>query len=314
MESIGGCTLNPQDLVSLRLDKRKIIIADATLIVVAFLWGAGAPLTADLVRTLTPIWGSSIRMSVAGIALLLMYPRKIRAASPVDLKNGLILAVLVSTIYTLVGFALVYSTASKQSFILGGSVLMVPFFVWLVNHKKPPACVFLGAVFATMGLSIMAFAPGMRFNFGDMLNLIICFLSAWHVIFIERMVRRTDPTTLVALQLPFMGIIMTITALIFEPLPNFAEISAITWGEILFTGLATTVIAFTLQARAQKNTTASHAAIILSMESVFGYALSVLSGQDPFILQGAIGGLLILGGVLTAEAKTILSKPTPDLE
>lgn len=306
--------MNPRNFRPDRLDRRKIFVADATLILVAFLWGTGAPLTADLVRTLTPIWGSAIRMSVAGIALLFLYPRKIRSASPIDLRNGFILAALVSTVYILVGFALVYSTASKQSFIIGGSVLMVPFFVWLVNRKKPPACVFLGAVLATAGLLVMAFAPGMCFNFGDMLNLIICFLSAWHVIFIERMVRQTNPTTLIALQLPFMGIIMTVTALIFEPVPNFAAMSAITWGEIFFTGLATTVVAFTLQARAQKNTTASHAAIILSMESVFGYMLSVLSGQDPFIPQGAVGGMLILAGVLTAEAKTIFSNYEADIE
>lgn len=305
----GGRSLNSLDIDAVRLDKRRIFIADATLILVAFLWGTGTPLTADLVRTLTPIWGSAIRMTVAGTALLLMYPRKIRNASLTDLKNGFILAAIVSTIYILVGFALVYSTASKQSFIIGGSVLMVPFFVWLVNHKKPPLCVFLGAVLATSGLLVMAFAPGMRFNFGDMLNLIVCFLSAWHVIFIERMVRQTDPTTLVALQLPLMGIIMTATALIFEPLPDFAAMSAVTWGEIFFTGLVATVAAFILQARAQKNTTASHAAIILSMESVFGYMLSVLSGQDPFIPQGAVGGMLILAGVLVSEAKTILTKP-----
>ena len=290
-------------------DRRKILIADATLLLVAFLWGMGVPLTADLVRTLTPIWGSAIRMSVAGIALLLMYPSKVRNASRVDVKNGLILAALVSTIYTLVGFALVYSTASKQSFIMGSSVLMVPFLVWLVNRKRPRTCVFLGAILATGGMLVMGFAPGMSFNFGDVLNLVMCFLGAWHVIFIERMVRRTDPTTLVALQIPFMGVIMTTAALIFEPTPSFAEMSMVTWGEIVFTGLVTTEAAFTLQARAQKNTSASHAAIILAMESVFGYLISVLSGQDPFILQGALGGVLIMAGVLTSEAETILSRP-----
>lgn len=290
-------------------NRRKILAADATLVFVAFLWGTGTPLTADLVRTLSPIWGSAIRMSVAGIALALMYPRRILRASRADWFNGFILASLVSAIYILVGFALVFSTASKQSFIIGASVLMVPFLVWLVNHKRPPVYIFVGAAFATTGMLVMAFAPGMRFNFGDLLNLVICFLSAWHVIFIERMVRTTDPTTLVALQLPMMGIIMTLTAFIFEQPPNFAEMSVITWGEVLFTGLATTVLAFTLQARAQKNTSAPHAAIILAMESVFGYLLSVISGQDPFIPQGAVGGLLILSGVLIAQMKKVLSKP-----
>lgn len=289
-------------------EKRKILAADATLLLVALLWGAGAPITADLVRTLSPIWGCATRMFVAGLAILLLFPSNVRSASREDFKNSLVLAVLVSSIYTLVGFALFYSTASKQSFIVGASVLLVPFFVWLVYGKKPNASMLLGAALATGGMLIMGFAPGMRFNFGDFLNLIICFLSAWHVIFIERMVRRTNPITLVALQIPLMGVIMTVIALIFEPTPNFAELQLVTWGEILFAGLFTTVAAFMLQARAQKNTSASHAAIILSMESVFGYSISVLSGQDPFIVQGAIGGALILAGVLTSEAETIFPK------
>lgn len=289
----------------INIEKRTVLVADATLLLVAFLWGTGVPFTADLVRTLTPVWGSAIRMAVAGAAMVLLYPRKIFRATAREIANGLILAVMISSVYILVGFALVFSTPSKQSFFMGTTVIMVPFLVWLVSRKRPPVCVFWGAVLGAAGVMVMGFAPGMRFNIGDAFNLLIAFISAWHTIFLERMVKESDPTTIVALQLPFTGLIMLTVALVFEPVPALTEFTPAIWGKIAFTGLITTVVAFNLQARAQKNTSASHAAIILAMESVFGYAISVLSGMDPFIAQGAVGGALIMLGVLLSEADTI---------
>ena len=79
---------------------------------------------------------------------------------------------------------------------------------------------------------------------------------------------------------------------------------------LVFLGIFNTVLCFVMQTRAQKNTSASHAAIILSLESLFGYMISVLSGQDPFVLQGAIGGLVIFFGVLTSEMEIFLKKST----
>ena len=54
----------------------------------------------------------------------------------------------------------------------------------------------------------------------------------------------------------------------------------------------------------------SHAAIILSMESLFGYLVAVLSGQDPFFVRGAVGGALVICGVLLSEAEIFIKKDT----
>lgn len=294
--------------MNLTTDSRKRLLADATLVLVAFIWGLGIPISADMARTLSPIWSSALRMSVAGIAVALIYPRRIKNASRADWRGGLIMAAIISTVFTLMGFALVFSTASKQAFIIGTSVMMVPFLAWAVSGKRPPRSVFAGAALGTAGLLLMGFSPGMRFNFGDLLNLIMCFLWAGQVIVIEYLVRRMDPTTLVALQLPLVGVIMVTAAYVVEGPIDLAAIPALTWGEIVFTGLANTVLCFILQTRAQRNTTASHTAIILSLESVFGYLISVLSGQDPFVFQGAIGGAIITCGVFVSELETILGR------
>ena len=290
----------------LTADSRRRLLADATLVLVAFIWGLGIPISADMVRTLSPIWSSALRMSVAGLAVLAIYPARIRRATLTDWRGGLAMASIISIVFTLMGFALLYSTASKQAFIIGTSVLLVPFLAWAVNRHRPHRYVFIGAALGTTGLLVMGFSPGMRFNFGDLLNLIMCFFWAGQVIVIEYLVRRMDPTTLVALQLPLVGVIMTAAAYLIEGPIDLTAIQPVTWAEVVFTGLVNTVLCFILQTRAQKNTTASHTAIILSLESVFGYLISVVSGQDPFVVQGAIGGFIITCGVFVSELETIL--------
>lgn len=297
--------------MALTAQARRRLFADMTLVLVAFIWGLGIPISSNLVKAISPIWASALRMSVAGIAVLLVYPMRIRRATPSDWKGGLILGSFVSCIFALMGFALFYSTASKQAFIIGTSVLMVPFLAWAVNKRRPNRLVFIGAALGTTGLLVMGFSPGMRFNFGDALNLAMCFFWAGQVIVIEYLVKRMDPTTLVALQLPICGAILTVAALIVEGPVDLFSLTAVTWGEILFTGIFNTVICFILQTRALKNTTASHAAIILSLESVFGYILSIILGHDPFFIQGALGGVIIMCGVFTAEMDTIMAANTP---
>lgn len=292
--------------MALTPESRRVLFADTILVLVAFIWGLGIPISADMVRTLSPLWSSALRMVVAGAVVSAIYFPRLRGATRTQWRYGLIMASIVSSVFVLMGFALIYSTASKQAFMIGTSVLMVPFMAWAVNKRRPHRFVFMGATLGTLGMLIMGFSPGMRFNFGDMLNFVMCFLWAGQIIVIEHLVRRVDPTTLVALQLPLVAVILTLAAFVVEGPVDLSAIPARIWAEIAFTGLFNTVLCFILQTRAQQNTSASHAAIILALESVFGYFLSVVSGQDPFILQGALGGLIITCGVLVSEMETVL--------
>lgn len=292
----------------LNREKRNMLIANTVLLLMAFCWGVGTPVTADVVRNLTPIWGSALRMDIAALAIIFIFHRRIRLAERIEWKYGSILGLLVSTIYIMAAFALVYSTASKQSFIIGGSVLMVPFLAWAVSGRRPHSLIFAGAALSTAGLMIMGFSSGMRFNFGDLISFVMCALFAVQVITIEHMVKDADATTLAAIHIVFIGVITTAAAFVFEGVPDFASISLFIWCELIFLGLVNTVICFFIQIHAQKYTSASHTAIILSMESLFGYLVAVLSGQDPFFIQGAIGGALVIAGVLLSEMEIFVKK------
>ena len=287
----------------MNLDPRRnpVLAADLMLAVVALIWGAGIPLSAVLARGLTPLWAVALRMLLASFFLMIMFRRTIMTSTARDWKISFLLTAVLTAVFTSMTFGLVFSTASKQAFIGGLNVILVPIFVWMIYRKRPSAWLFAGAGLTTAGLLVMGFTPGMEFNFGDFLSFIMAVTYALQVISSEYCARRVDPARLTALHIIMLSAVLTVLALIFEPLPEVSDFTPKICGALLCVSLCNTILCFNLQFRAQKNTNATHAAVIFSLEGLFGYVLAVASGQDPFHLQGALGGLLIICGMLVTE-------------
>ncbi len=280
---------------------RQILTADMMLVLVAFIWGAGIPMSALLAREITPLWAVALRMLLSSFFLIIMFPKKIISATKKDwVTSSLLTAVLTGTFISLT-FGLFYSTASKQAFIGGLNVIMVPLLVWAIYKKKPSSWIFAGAVVTTAGLLVMGFTPGMGFNFGDFLSFIMAIFYALQVLAAGFCARRVEPIRLVALHIIMLALVMTAIALIFEPIPDIASFSGKIWTTLLFVSLGNTILCFIIQLKAQRITHETHVAVIFSLEGFFGYLVAVISGQDPFHLQGAFGGLLIIAGMIITE-------------
>nr|MCR5336517.1 DMT family transporter [Synergistes sp.] len=158
----------------------------------------------------------------------------------------------------------------------------------------------------TFGLLVMGFTPGMEFNFGDLLSFVMAIFYAVQVLGAGYCSRRVEAVRLVALHIIILALIMTVLAAAFEPLPDLASFSVKLWASLILLSLGNTILCFILQFRAQRKTSATHAAVIFSLEGLFGYIIAVASGQDPFHLQGAIGGVLIIAGMLLTELEGII--------
>ncbi|NLD05959.1 MAG: DMT family transporter [Synergistaceae bacterium] len=285
---------------------KQILKADLLLVLVALIWGAGIPMSALLARSITPLWAVALRMLFAAFFLVLMFPKKIITATGRDWVISSLLTVVLTGVFISLTFGLIYSTASKQSFIGGLNVILVPIFVWAIYKTKPSLWIFAGAGITTAGLLVMGFTPGMEFNFGDFLSFIMAIFYAFQVLAAGFCARRVEPYRLVALHIIMLAAVMTILALIFEPLPDIRTFSMKIWATLLCVSLGNTILCFILQFKAQKVTPDSHVAVIFSLEGLFGYMVAVLSGQDPFHLQGAIGGMLVIAGMILTETETFL--------
>lgn len=287
---------------------RQIFIADMLLVLVAFIWGAGIPMSALLAREITPLWAVALRMLFAAFFLSLMFPKKIAASTFNDWKISSIQTVVLTGVFVSMTFGLIYSTASKQAFIGGLNVIMVPFFMWLLYRTKPNRWIIAGACLTTAGLLVMGFTPGMEFNFGDFLSFIMALFYAMQVLGAGYCSRRVDPIRLVALHIIMLAAVMTALALAFEPIPDFGAFPAKIWATLLCVSLGNTILCFIIQFKAQRVTHESHVAVICSLEGFFGFLVAVISGQDPFHMQGALGGLLIVLGTIATEADIFIKK------
>lgn len=285
-----------------------VLAADMTLALVSLIWGAGIPISAVLARGLSPLWAIALRMLLASAFLLALFRRAIFSASARDWKISFILTAMLAAVFVTMTFGLTYSTASKQAFIGGLNVIFVPMFVWALYRRRPAARLFAGAALTTAGLLVMGFTPGMEFNFGDFLSFLMAISYAAQAIASEYCARRVETSRLTALHIIMLSVALTALALVFEPLPSISAFSPKICAALLCVSLCNTILCFNLQLRAMKHTSATHAAVIFSLEGLFGYIIAVASGQDPFHLQGALGGLLVICGMIFTELDSVRKK------
>jgi drug/metabolite transporter (DMT)-like permease len=141
----------------------------------------------------------------------------------------------------------------------------------------------------------------MHLGLGEFLSLLCAFLFAGHIVTNGHYVEKSGAIILTFLQMIFASIFSFATAFSVETLPT--NISTSTWMAILYVGLVTTMLAFTLQTWAQKHTTTTKVAIILSTEVIFGSLFSVVLLGELLTPNMIMGGAAIFIAIITAETK-----------
>lgn len=287
-----------------RLSRLQTLAADGAMLVMALIWGAGYPVTDYLLQHLSPLWVLAFRFTLSAAILTALFHKRLRSIDRTDLTGAVFVGFLVSGLFLCHVWGLKLSTPGKQAFIAGTNVVMVPFLFALFYRRLPSFWAIGGALATTAGLLVMAFSPGMRFNAGDALSALMALAIAVHFIALGFFTRRMDSLALTVIQIDVACVILVTAALLFEPFPGLT-LSPPLWGGILFVSLGATVLAFLVQTVAQRYTPETHAAILLSLESPFGFLLAIAMGRDQWNAQFALGGLLVLVGVLLAEWESL---------
>jgi drug/metabolite transporter (DMT)-like permease len=186
---------------------------------------------------------------------------------------------------------IIYTTAGHSGFITGLYVVLVPIFgVFLGRKTGLPTWV--GAAFTLAGLYFLSAAgSGGAVNIGDSITAVSAIFWTFHVLLIDTLVKKVDPLMLSSGQFACCGIFSCIAAALrLEPLAAAGLMRGII--PILYGGLASVGVAYTLQVVAQKDAPPAHASIILCLEGVFAAAAGAL------ILSESLGRWTILGFAL----------------
>jgi drug/metabolite transporter (DMT)-like permease len=193
---------------------------------------------------------------------------------------------------------LVYTTAGKAGFITGLYVIIVPI-LGLVWRQQPKIGTWMGAFLAAFGLYFLSVTEQFTIDLGDLLVLIGAFFWAAHVLIIGWLSPRINPIKLAFSQYLACSILSLITATVIEDI-SMRSISQAAI-PILYGGLLSVGIAYTLQVIAQREAHPAHAAILLSLEAVFAAIGGWLILDEVISARGLFGCGLMLAGMLLSQ-------------
>lgn len=290
------------------MENNKSLFADLSLLAVAIVWGSGFVVTKNALDHITPFHLLTYRFMISSIVMALVFFKKIKKIKIEDLKAGFLIGVFLFGGFATQTVGLKYTTAGKQAFITGTNVVMVPFIYWGISKKKPDIYEVIAAFLCFIGIEILSIEKDLKFGYGEFLTFICAIFFALHISSIGYFAKEQDPVILSIIQMFVAGILSIIFVIIFEPGVKGVSMESIF--PILYLSILSTLIAFLIQNIAQKYTSSTHAAIILSLEALFGGIMSLIFLKEPFTLRFLIGSMAIFVSIITTETKWAFLKRT----
>lgn len=198
----------------------------------------------------------------------------------------------------------------KAGFITGLYTVLTPVLYFFIFRKKSGLNIWLGCILSTIGLYLLCFREGEGFHFGvgELLLLLGALFWAGHILLVGHFVDGVSPLRFSSWQFFVCGALGIFAAMLLEDL-TWEGVWAAKWA-LLYCGLLSVGVAYTLQVFAQKRMNPAHAAIIFSTESVFSAIGGILWNliapeslhMDQKILPiGYLGCLIIFVGIVLSQ-------------
>ena len=280
---------------------KRELMADAILVLTAMIWGTGFVVMKNTLDTVPPGAIIAIRYTIASMLTAVMFRKHLMGLTREDVRRGAVVGGLLAGAYIVQTIGLSMTTAGKNAFLTTVYVLLVPFGCYALFKAKLNKRNFIAAALMLAGIGCLSLdGESGGLNLGDLLTLAAGALFAAHIMAVERCQRKTNTYALIVLQFAFSAGFALIYSLIFERgMPVTMEMS--TAGGLLYLAVFSTTIAMSLQNIGQSMAPSSHAAILLSLESVFGALASCL------VLGERLTGMMIVGFAIIFAALVVNS-------
>ncbi|RFB14858.1 DMT family transporter [Bacillus sp. HNG] len=276
-------------------------IGELGLTIVAIIWGSGFVASAVSLDHFTPYQILAIRFLIGVILLSLVFFKKLKHIKKSTIIKGSIIGIFLYLAFALQTVGLVYTTPSKNAFLTAVNVVIVPIIAFFVFKRKMNKFELLGAVFAITGVGVMSLQLSGGVNFGDFLTLLCAVGFAFHIFYTAQFVKDEDPVLLTVIQMAAATVLGFIVVLFKGETDFAASIEGVS--AVLYLGVFSTTIAFLLQTVAQKFTTETNAAIILSTEALWGMVFSIIILSEVLTVRMIIGAIIILAAIIISETK-----------
>lgn len=285
------------------MDRFSTLKSDALLILTAAIWGFAFVAQRMGMEHLGPFYFNAIRFVLGGISLLpllMIGQNRITTGAIRELAwAGILCGTFLFAGASLQQVGMVYTTAGKAGFITGLYVVFVPFFNMLLRQERTTAGSWIGAFLAVAGMFLLSVTEELHMARGDVLVLLCAACFAGHILVVGRFTNRFPALHLCLAQYLVCALLSMIWAGAVETI-EMADVRGAAL-PLLYGGIMSVGVAYSLQVIGQKKSPASHAAIILSLESVFAAVGGWLILGETLTGQGKVGCVLILTGMLISQ-------------
>lgn len=281
--------------------------ADLALLGVTAIWGFTFPAVQLALRDVRPLTFLAARFGLATLILAGIFGRRAFRLSGRGLLAAVLLGLCLTSGSILQTIGLTHTTASKSAFITALYVVMVPLIAMIGERVRLRVSSLLAAALATAGLWLIT-QPGVHgFNLGDLLTVGCSVAFAFHILIAEAATPHHDVVALTFWQVLTTAVTCAICMTAVEPSTRPAgeglafPLTQWTLTALLVTAVLATALAFAVQMWAQRETSATHAAVIFTGEPVFA-ALFAGWIQGAWLGKvGVVGAALIVTGMLLAQ-------------
>lgn len=267
----------------------------------AFIWGSSFFIMKNTVDVFPPYILLGSRFTIASILLSIVFWKKIKEINLDYIRRGALIGLLLFLGYGTQTIGITETTPGKNAFLTAVYCVIVPFMFWIVDKSRPDKYNFLAAFVCISGIGLVSLKGDFTIGFGDGFTLLGGFIYAGHLVAVAKLGKGKDPIILTILQFGFAALFSWCMGLIFEEFPSKWATNNVLG--LLYLAVFATAVALLFQNIGQKWTHPSAAAIILSLESVFGVLFSIVFYGEQLTLRLAIGFVLIFLAVLISETK-----------
>lgn len=274
-------------------------LAVAGLIAVTIIWGGGFVASDIALESLRPFQIMTIRFLLASILMGAASIRDLKGMCLEEIRAGMLMgtALFVGFAFQIVG--LQYTTPSKNAFLTALNVVMVPFIAFVILKKKIGMKSIAGAVMAIAGVGLLSLEKNLTLGIGDALTLICAAGFAFQIFFTSEFVKEYRAVVLNFVQM-LTAVALSVVSLFLFGETDFCAIAK-GWISVLYLGVISTALCYLLQTASQRYVDETKAAIILSMESVFGTLFSILILHEQITLRMICGCMIILAAVIVSN-------------
>lgn len=277
----------------------KKYLAITGLVTVTIIWGGGFVASDMALESLRPFQIMAIRFLMASALMGAASIRELKGINFKELQAGILMgtALFVGFAFQIVG--LQYTTPSKNAFLTALNVVMVPFISFILLRKKISRKSIAGAAMAIVGVGLLSLEKNMSLSMGDALTLVCAVGFAFQIFFTSEFVKKYRAVVLNFIQMLTAVLLSAICLFLFGE-TDF-HVTPQGWLSVLYLGVVSTALCYLLQTASQKYVDETKAAIILSMESVFGTLFSILILHEQVTLRMVCGCVIILAAVIVSN-------------